>query len=143
MVSISQLSSALSAPPFMDLPLVLIDRFIRFARHLKPEISLSMQDPIAPPKYLPPHVAQFLSKALELSAAIISTLWSTLRFDVWDLVSAQLCLSERSLFDEHGSRTIAKHHKLAYYMFYPPHTKCPRCGSTLTSISRVQATECT
>ncbi|KAJ3793389.1 hypothetical protein GGU11DRAFT_691873 [Lentinula aff. detonsa] len=105
----------------MDLPLVLIDRFIRFARHLKPEISLSMQDPIAPPKYLPPHVAQFLSKALELSAAIISTLWSTLRFDVWDLVSAQLCLSERSLFDEHGSRTIAKHHKLG-------------------TISRVQAT---
>ncbi|KAJ3925660.1 MAG: hypothetical protein NXY57DRAFT_906811 [Lentinula lateritia] len=124
MISISQLSSLLSAPLCADLSLTVLDCFFRFTRHLKSEISLGVPDPSAPPRFLPSHVAAFLSHALGLSMDTISTLWSVLRQHIWDLATPHLSSSERFLFDKHGSKTTTKHHKLA----------------VLTNVSRVQVT---
>lgn len=112
MISISQLSSLLSAPLCADLSLTVLDCFFRFTRHLKSEISLGVPDPSAPPRFLPSHVAAFLSHALGLSMDTISTLWSVLRQHIWDLATPHLSSSERFLFDKHGSKTTTKHHKL-------------------------------
>ncbi|KAJ3751432.1 hypothetical protein DFH05DRAFT_1456247 [Lentinula detonsa] len=70
-------------------------------------LGYTIIDPIAPPKYLPPHVAQFLLKALELSAAIVSTLWSTLCLDIWDLVSMRLLKATGLARDEETRREDA------------------------------------
>ncbi|KAJ3825170.1 hypothetical protein F5880DRAFT_1478758 [Lentinula raphanica] len=117
-----------------------MDQFIRFARHLKPELSLALPDITIPPELLPSHVASFLANALNLDKITIDNLWSILRHHIWQLNEVYINPTERILFDEHGSRTARKEHKIAYFMFYPPYTRCPCCNHLLNRISRVTVT---
>ncbi|KAJ3924553.1 MAG: hypothetical protein NXY57DRAFT_304861 [Lentinula lateritia] len=141
MASIAQIFSVLSASAECTaLSLSDLDRFIRFTHRLKPEIALGMQHSSAPPPFLPPHVASFLSNALDIQGAVVLKLWAFLRQYIWELGEPSIETTERLLFDEHGSRTTKNHQRLAYYMFYPPFTKCPDCKKILTHISRIPVT---
>ncbi|KAJ3731347.1 hypothetical protein DFJ43DRAFT_1155581 [Lentinula guzmanii] len=68
---------------------------------------------------------------------MVAGLWTSLRHYIWNLQQPHISHNERRIFDEHGSRSEKKHLKLAYFMFFPPHTTCPQCGHTLTNISRI------
>ncbi|KAJ3839074.1 hypothetical protein F5878DRAFT_536306 [Lentinula raphanica] len=140
--SIAQILSAISAisGPCAALSLTTLDQFIRFARHLKPELSLGLPDTATSPESLPSHVVSFLANVLGVDIITISDLWTILRHYIWQLKEAYINPSERVLFNEHGARTARKEHKLAYFMFYPPYTRCPCCNRILNRISRVAVT---
>ncbi|KAJ3770157.1 hypothetical protein FB446DRAFT_790719 [Lentinula raphanica] len=111
-LSVAQLLSALSDLPCPDLSFATVDRFIRFTRHLKPELCLGHHDYSLSPMFLPDHVATFLSRALQLDQATVARLWTNLRHYLWDLQPPYISQEERYLFDEHGPKSEKKHHKL-------------------------------
>ncbi|KAH7877019.1 uncharacterized protein C8R40DRAFT_1168942 [Lentinula edodes] len=141
MSSVLQLLSALStSSECAEISFAHLDQFIHFARHLQPEISLGTLKSDTPPTSLPEHVQVFLSRTLEMPISTIVSLWSSLRQYIWGIPQPHITLLECSLFNEHGSQLPKKHEKIAFYMFYPPHTRCPCCNSVLTSISHIAAT---
>ncbi|KAJ3795740.1 hypothetical protein GGU11DRAFT_836671 [Lentinula aff. detonsa] len=137
MVPATQLLSALGDS---DISFVTLDRFIRFGRHLKPEICLGLRDTTISPVFLPDHVVIFLSNALVLTRAAVASLWQSLHPYIWSLPQPHISQEERYLFDEHGPRSEKKHLRIAYFMFFPPYTTCPHCSQILTNISRIPVT---
>ncbi|KAI0311184.1 hypothetical protein OF83DRAFT_1069232 [Amylostereum chailletii] len=112
---------ALSTLRFED-----IDRFIRFCRHLKPEIELNMvQFDLGPPGRLPAYIYDFLSDVLKLSQTVILRCWEALRYLVWTDGPSHLLDDEARLFQQSS------------IMFYPPVRHCTKCQSLLKLPSRV------
>ncbi|KAJ3886859.1 hypothetical protein GG344DRAFT_81293 [Lentinula edodes] len=118
MASIAKIFSVISASAECTaLSLSNLDCFIRFTRRLKPEIALGMQHSSAPPPFLPPHVASFLSNALDIHGAVVLKLWAFLRQYIWELEEASVETTECLLFDEHGLRTTKNHQRLGNILF--------------------------
>ena len=107
--SITHIFSALSSSASCDATFLFadIDCFICFACHLKPEISLGMEDVSTSPFSLPSYVIFFLANST------LSSLWKALCQYIWNLETSYIDYTECALFNEHdGARPTKKDHKI-------------------------------
>ncbi|KIK55240.1 hypothetical protein GYMLUDRAFT_878958 [Collybiopsis luxurians FD-317 M1] len=104
MLSLHSIPSALDSPQYSDLPLLALDRFIRFTRHLKMEICFDLEDCDTPPPHLHIYLSEFLPNELELTLSMVAGLWPSLRKYIWLLPQPHFSEEEYFLFDKHGSK---------------------------------------
>lgn len=88
-------------------PFAVLDRFLRFARRLIPEIRLALPEPRSkvPPYRLPVYIHDFFKHSLELDDATAIELWDSLKDTVWKAGSmdlSSLSNEELGIFQEHG-----------------------------------------
>jgi len=102
---------------YQHLPFLDIERFVRFAAHIKREIQLT-QPPAAagPPLILPTYIHEFLRDIMAFSALQTFQCWAALRRIIWasdrDGRELQLSVAEAALFEKVGSNSLRAEERL-------------------------------
>lgn len=95
---------------YLSVPLQKLNDFIRYARHLKPEIQLNQPFKVfVPPLRLPQYIHEFLRDILALDDLEMLQCWMALKSVVWDTSSANMINcdftpAEMAAFQECGMR---------------------------------------
>jgi hypothetical protein len=96
---------------YSTIPILQIERFVRFTRQLKREIQIYLPQDIVdsdtPPFRLPQYVHEFLRDALVFTDLETMQCWGALKgiiWNEWDGASDELTAEEAALFQLHGSK---------------------------------------